>query len=197
MKTTMKLLGLAFMTLSLTLTSCGKDGDDGLDGAMGPAGAQGIAGQDGTNGTNGEDGEDGNANVKTIKIDASAWEGSFESVDVSEITQPVLDNDAILAYMLSQNSFYYAMPGTVDGGVYNTRPYYKVGKFYVNFNNLDGTNYSISAGDIVEVKLIIIESTESSTSSKSGKSNARSQLLNAGVDVNDYHAVMDYYGLNH
>jgi len=189
MKKTIKLLGLAFMTLSLTFTSCGKDGDDG---AMGPAGAQGIAGQDGTNG---EDGEDGNANVKTIKIDATAWDGNFESVDVSEITQPVLDNDAILAYMLSQNSFYYAMPGTVDGGAYNTRPYYKVGKFYVNFNNLDGTSYSITAGDIVEVKLIIIESTESSASSKSGKRDIHEELKSAGININDYRAVANYLGI--
>ncbi len=185
----MKLLGLAFMTLSLTLTSCGKDGDDGLDGA------QGIAGQDGTNGTNGEDGEDGNANVKTLKFDASMWTGSFMSIDIPEITQPVLDNDVILAYMLSQNTFYYAMPGTVDGGAYNTRPYYKVGKFYVNFNNLDGTSYSISAGDIVELKLIIIESTESSTSSKSGKRDIHEELKSAGIDRNDYRAVANYLGI--
>ncbi len=190
----MKLFGFALMALSLTLTSCGKDGDDGLDGAVGAQGIPGTDGQDGQDGQNGADGEDGNANVRTFTFDTSSWTGSFRTQDIPEITQSVLDNDVILSYMLSQNGFYYAMPGTVDGGLYNTRPYYRVGRFYVNFNNLDGTSHEIVAGDIANLKVIIIESSQT-ISGKSSAQDIKKELKSAGIDINDYNAVASYFGL--
>ena len=71
MKTTMKYLGLVIAIMTLTFTSCSKDGEIG---PMGPAGANGINGIDGVDGQDGQDGEDGNANVT-----ASDWFEPTES----------------------------------------------------------------------------------------------------------------------
>ncbi|HLV38000.1 hypothetical protein [Xanthomarina sp.] len=157
--------------------------EDGEDGATGPAGTDGV------------DGTDGNANVQTFVFDTSSQSGSIMSFPIAEITQDVLDNDVILSYN-SSNGFYYPMPGPGNAATYITRVYIKVGIFSFDINDWNGNYYSIAAGDIDEVKVVIIESS-STTSGRTaqGKQQIYNELNQAGVDINNYHAVCDYYGI--
>ncbi|MFD2551764.1 collagen-like protein [Bizionia sediminis] len=176
--------------------------EDGATGPQGPPGADGTNGTngaDGADGTNGADGADGNANVQTFIFDTSAESGSLIVLMVPEITQDVLDNDVILSYFKPANSsLYYPMPGGGYSARYITRPYYRVGQFYISFHNWDGTDYSLPVGDILEMKIILIESSSNKPGeANQGKQKIYNELRQAGVDINDYQAVSDYYGLAH
>jgi len=133
-----------------TTFSCSPE--DGADGAQG---IQGIPGQDGTNGI---DGIDGNANVQTLTFDASAMSGSSFDLVVPEITQSVMDNDVVLLY-LQIGSVSYLVPGPGANGNYVTRSFLREGELLIRFLNWDGTSFSVTAGGIDEIKIIIIEST--------------------------------------
>ena len=89
----------------------GVDGTNGIDGEDGAMGIQGTAGTDGVDGTNGIDGEDGNANVRTFTFDLSTFSGNEIALPFSELTQDVLDNDAILIYIQRNKGQYYPIPG--------------------------------------------------------------------------------------
>jgi len=176
-----------FVVMSLIIVlfvSCNAE-----DGAIGPAGPAG------TNGTDGTDGQDGNANVQTFTFDATAESGSQINLDIAEFTQSVIDNDVILWY-LKVGTLSYPIPGSGPNANYVVRTYAQVGTTRLNFHNWDGTGYSIDAGDIDMVKIIIIESTNT-TAKSSGKQNVFNELKTAGVDVNNYNEVMDYYGLDY
>lgn len=191
MKTTIKKIMYVFMAFILTFSvACSPE--DGAIGPQGPAGADGINGTDGTNGT------DGNANVQTFIFDTSTETGTFISLSVSAITQDVLDNDVILAYTRN-GSFYYNVPGAVNGASFIVRSYAQVGFYYLIFYDWSGASHSISAGNIDEVKLIIIESTSTTTarSTTSKRQVVINELAQAGIDINDYSAVCDYYGIAH
>tara|TARA_R110000744_G_scaffold109021_1_gene206242 strand:+ start:3561 stop:4253 length:693 start_codon:yes stop_codon:yes gene_type:complete len=97
MKTTMKLFTYVLIILSLTITSCVKDGEDGavgpagtqgetgsdgLDGVDGADGADGADGVDGSDGVDGIDGEDGNADVQLLEY------GS-ETITTGSVTYPM------------------------------------------------------------------------------------------------------------
>ena len=94
MKTTMKLFTYGLIILSLTITSCGKDGEDGAvgptgtqgetgsDGLDGVNGSDGVDGVDGTDGTDGADGADGNADVQVIEYES-------ETITTGKVTYPM------------------------------------------------------------------------------------------------------------
>jgi len=184
----------------------GMDGQDGAIGLTGPAGLNGTDGADGTNGsdgsdgsdgTDGTDGTDGNANVQTFIHDTSSFSGTEISLDIPQITQDVIDNDVIISYIFNGLN-YYQVPGGGPGAMYVTRSWFRVGYFYIPFHNWDGTPYTISAGTVDSVKVILVES----TSTTSGRTtNSKQQIYNdlnqAGVDITDYYAVCDYYGIDY
>ena len=184
MKTTMKFLTMITLALFIGITTTSCSGDDG------DTGPQGTAGNNGT---------DGNANVQTYTFDTSAVSGSHFSVSLSAITQDVIDNDVILTYIDPNNGFYYQTPGAGPGGSYVVRTYAEVGTIHFNFNNWDGSTYAIVAGDVVLVKVVIIESSSTTTGKMSStpKQQIYNELENEGIDINDYYAVMDYYGLDY
>ncbi|MCF6347131.1 MAG: hypothetical protein L3J20_02370 [Flavobacteriaceae bacterium] len=165
--------------------------EDGADGAQGPAG------QDGTNG---QDGEDGNANVQTFIFDISGVSGSSYTQSIPELTQDVIDNDVILGYV-NRGAFQYPLPAIKVQGIYDIRTLYRVGNYLMNFDlSSNGNNHNISAGDLEELKIIIIESSNTTagrSTSTSKKQNVFNELKAAGVDVNNYNEVMDYYGLDY
>lgn len=190
------------MAFALSFTSCSKDGNDGVNGEQGIQGIQGTAGQDGVDGTNGTDGKegedgtngtDGNANVQNIIIDVSQKSGATYILDIEKFTPTVLKNDAIL-YYLRKGNLYYPIPGVGPNSAYIARVYASEGKAFINFKELDGiSSYQTVAGEVDDIQIIIIES----SSSVAGKSSSYLAALSAaGVDANDYHAVMQYYGLN-
>ncbi len=177
MKTISKIMYFALLITGL-LTAC-----------KGPAGPPGKDGQDGMDGT------DGNANVQTYVFNTSTMSGSIFTFNLNAITQDVLDNDVILTYY-KQSGFYYAAPGPGYGGYYITRVYSTVGIHYLQFYNWNGTSYSISAGDITKVKIIIIESSNTTSSKEANRMKMLDELENAGVDIDNYYAVCEYLSID-
>lgn len=211
MKTTMKLLGIAFMTLSLTLTSCGKDGDDGDNGAMGLQGEQGIAGtngmdgedgagEDGTNGTNGTNGEDGNANVRAITFNLSAASGTSHTIATSELTAELVEDGVVLAY-LKAATWWYSIPnqeiltnGFSSIDVSSSFVPSGVNYSYRMIFRRDGSSATISTGDLDELRLVLIPAS-TSTSGKSSNNNILDALHDKGVDPTNYYQVMEHFNL--
>lgn len=94
MKTTLKLVSCLLTTVTLTLTSCTKDGADGPIGPIGPQGEQGIQGEQGPQGEQGEQGsqgpagEDGNAEVYYSNWIPADFTGSSDTVKFMNIKFP-------------------------------------------------------------------------------------------------------------
>ncbi len=187
-------LRYGIMAFVFVLASC-SDGEDGaigpqgIAGSEGATGSQGASGPQGIQGVQGIQGEQGNANARTFTFDASTESGISMNLAIPELTQAVLDTDAILWY-LNTNGFSYSIPGAVDAADYVTRVYALANMAFINFHNWDGTAYTISAGDIDEIKMIIIGSTATTTKTAM---TALEELTAAGVDINDYDAVVAYY----
>jgi len=193
MKNVMSKTMYVLMALIMVVTfSCSpEDGVDGIDGAQGQ---QGPAGQNGVNG------QDGNANVQTFIFDISGVSGTSHLQSISELTQDVIDNDVILGYV-NRNGFQYPLPAIKVQGTYNIRTLYKVGQYDIYFHlSSNGNSHSIAAGSLEELKIIIIESSVTkagNSSNTSKKQNIFNELKAAGVDVNNYNEVMNYYGLEY
>ena len=208
MKTTMKLLGMGLVLLALAFTSCSKDGEIGPMGPTGPQitqgeqGVQGSHGEDGSEGAvgqdgeDGEDGEDGNANVIT-----SAWipsefpeEESFTYflVDDARFTNELVSEAAILAYGMDTTGAVAPLPVSSNNQSYSYVVYPQFLQIGFFARSVDGTNEIF---DILSAfRYVIIPST---ISGKSNNPNILTQLKSAGVDTNDYYAVMDYFGLEY
>ncbi|PWI31042.1 hypothetical protein DI383_06290 [Flavobacteriaceae bacterium LYZ1037] len=183
MKTISKIKYVALAFLIAFSVSCSTE-----DGAVGPAGP---AGADGTDGT------DGNANVQTFTFDASGFTGSNNAVSIPEITQSVLDNDAILGYLTDDGAYWVSIPSPFDSYQFDfsVQVTTSLGYFELDYGNAAGNAYTVTAGELQDLKVIIIES----TSTTAGKLNSQNQVINelnqAGVNIKDYYAVCDYYGI--
>lgn len=212
MKTTAKLFTLLCMALAVSITSCTKegpvgpigpagvagiDGTNGINGTDGNDGTNGTNGTNGTDGTNGTNGEDGNANVLSLKYDITAASGTSYTLDAN-LSESIIDDGVVLAYVRVDQSWYQvpnqrvltngfslidiASEFTSNGNSYS---------FNLSFIR-DGAPITIAAGDLDELRLVLITPTL-----VSGKSSSRSeldQLHEAGVDVSDYYQMMEYYG---
>ncbi|PKV50001.1 hypothetical protein ATE84_2047 [Aquimarina sp. MAR_2010_214] len=176
----LKHLFLAFITLLALGCS------DGEDGAIGPQGEQGVAGSNGTNG------QDGNANVRSLTYDLSAVSGTFYDQSIPEFTQEVIDNDAILGYLkLNGSSRLYPIPNTnlTPLGI-DVRTFIELEKYSMDFYNRNAsTTFSVTAGQLDELRIVIIASTNRSGEQQ----DILSKLKTEGVDINDYYAVMKYF----
>ncbi len=179
----------------------GPVGPQGETGDTGPVGPQGPAGPAGADGTNGSDGADGNANVQTFIYDVSTRSGASINVSASVLTQDVLDNDLVLGYLKKNGGNYTPIPAPIYavalGDNYDIAVELHVGTYWMFFYTVGTENLkSISAGKLDELKLVIAEST-STTVGKSSKQSILSKMKSEGVDINDYYAVMDYFGLDY
>ncbi len=184
---TMKFLTYAVFILFLGLAISSCKGDDGADGIAGAAGASGL------------DGQDGNANVQTLTIDASGFAGSFDSVSIPELTQDVIDNDVILGYLSHNGSNWAPIPCPFDtfGFSFSVHVLLIDGSMVLDYGDAAGNNFSITAGDLHTLKVVIIESSGSkSMESDNAQEEIYAELKNAGVDINDYKDVCNYYGIN-
>jgi len=159
---------------------------DGEDGAPGTPGAEGPAGINGTN---------GNANVQAITFDATAFAGTFDEADIPQLTQDVLDNDAILTYLNSGTWFPVPCPADTFGFDHAVDVNLSVGTVTFDYSNGSGAAVSITAGDLVSGRVVIIESTSTTAGKTSSKQQVYNELNQAGVNINDYYAVCDYYGI--
>jgi len=182
--------------IMVTAFSCSPE--DGADGAQG---AQGPAGQDGTNG------EDGNANVQAYIFNNPAWgSASGMNIDMAGIlTDEVINNDAILTYVKhSSTGTIGVIPGSVWNGNYRDYAVFLKDSSDPNPENITIVSLEMNGSftpnanlwGIDWVKVVIIES--SNTTAKSlGKQGVFNELKAAGVDINNYNEVMDYYGLDY
>lgn len=197
---TIKFLSILILSifLSTTVTSC--KGDDGADGVDGVDGAQGPAGQD------------GNANVQTYVYNNPSWGvASGMNINMSGIlTDDVIQNDAVLAYVNHMTDFgneTYLIPGLVWNGDYREYAVILEDSSSSNPESLDIVSLETDGSftphanlwDARWVKIIIIESTNTTTTGRNIpiKQQVLNELKSAGIDVNNYEAVCNYYGIAH
>lgn len=192
MKKVVKILLLVVVSLFLTtaLNSCkGDDGVDGIDGVQGPAG------------------QDGNANVQTYVYNSPSW-GTASGMNIDMIgilTDDVIQNDAVLVY-INHGTVIGDKTAIIPGSVWDG--YYRDYAVFLNTETLnivsletDGSfTPNANLWNVNWVKVIIIASTNTTTTTGNGrvvntKQVVINELANAGIDINDYYAVCDYYGL--
>lgn len=209
---TIKLVSSTIIALFLAVSISSCSGDDGEDGSQGPAGTNGI------NGIDGQAGADGNANVETYIFNEPVWNetGSGMYLDMSTVlTDDIINNDVILGYVKSVgvNEVY-----PVSGDVWVGDSYKNyVMKAHVSTDTYAPLMLSVTSREVEGgftpnsdlrpmdwFKCIIIKSSSTTTNtgnSLAGKgSTKQQQILNNleknGVDVKDYNAVCNYYGIS-
>ncbi len=137
-------------------------------------------------GADGADGADGNANVTSVQINGVSFIDGETSYSVSELTQDILDNGVVISYFRDSGaSTWFALPLSLSG-------------FEVFIQSIQlGTitiraNYNASN---IDFRFVLIEASNKSAGlTKQGVFN---ELKAAGIDVNNYNEVMDYYGLDY
>jgi len=184
----------------------GQDGEDGealgVPGPQGEPGATGPAGEDGTNGT---DGEDGNANVI-----ASSWlvadfpdDYSFSAATVtisdSRITQDVLNNYTVLGYFSISDSYseVYAIPFTEPlFRSFTMEQRMAIGEYKITeMGNPD----TVGTLDPIDgfVRYVLIAPYELSLKTGDSNKHTINVMKENGVNLSNYHEVMDYLGMNY
>jgi len=177
---TMKFLTYTIFVLFLgfAISSCSSE-----DGTTGPAGADG---------TDGQDGQDGNANVQTYIFNNPTWSGVSMELVVPAITQEVLDNDQVLGYWLG-NDWWTSTNGPYLYGILSDTQF--LGHFAIVAHEFDGS-LDNTPPTLEKVKILIIKSSNTTSTNGNGKSSIYSELEMAGVDITNYYDVCDYYGLD-
>jgi len=177
--------------------------------------------EDGADGINGIDGVDSNVNVTTYFFNEPQWgSNGFMRLDMTNIlTTEVVTNDVILVYVRSNftnSERVFQIPGWVHGQYpdFQTQmitPYFTdsvggAGAFqnpesvYISSRTID--NVTVQTAKLIPlswIKVIIIESANTingiSNKDISPKDNILNELKISGINVNDYHAVCEYYGI--
>ncbi|WP_262912204.1 collagen-like protein [Algoriphagus sp. AGSA1] len=165
----------------------GPPGPSGSQGETGPQGPAGATGPQGPVGSQGPPGEDGNANVLLYEFGEQTFTNSLNLV--LAIERESVDKSLILIYYnpaSEAQTAWYQMPGMGPGGTYHTRYFiyqstvspsaYTLG---IRTVKADGSAY----GTEVTYRKIKVVFAEAST------------ILNGRVDLENYHAVMEYLGL--
>ena len=163
-------------TLLIFALSCSSE--DGEDGAIGPQGMQGPAGVDG------EDGEDGNANVVSVFVPDVAITVGRNTIMIPELTEDIFNNGFVIGYVTiaGNTNVWETIPVIVGGGdVALDITQIRVGEL-----DLDAT-----FNQTLDFRFILVAGT--SSTGKTSKAAVRDELKNAGVDINDYQAVIDYF----
>jgi len=211
---------LFILFLSIAFVACegpqGDPGPIGPQGDQGPQGIQGSQGEQGPAGTDGTDGADGNANVQTYIYQSPSWNNTGAALDIDMadvLTDDILENDVILSYVKhTGRNMVASIPGAVWIGFYRNYAVF-VGNsvssdpgiftFRIVSLEMDGSfTPNANLAPVDWVKIIIIESTNTTTSTGNGRIMSPQEaiydeLKKAGVDINNYHDVLEYYGLDY
>jgi hypothetical protein len=159
---------------TVALTSCspedGKDGVDGIDGE------QGIPGQD------------GNANVTSYLFeDLTFAVGDNGPYNVPAITEDILSNGVVLGYISVVNPTWFPLPYINDINQLSIN-YVEIGSVVIN-SNFNST--------IVDLRIVVIEGNPGNggkgNEGKISQQAIYDELKTAGVDINNYDAVVNYY----
>jgi hypothetical protein len=119
-------------------------------------------------------------------------------INLSALTTDVLDNDVILGYWKDSYNDWTGTNEYYWDGYF--RDFAHIGEFNIRAYNDDNSN-DTSPPSVAKVKIIIIESSNTTTTSGNGRmANPQqavyNELENAGVDINNYYEVCNYYGIN-
>ncbi len=177
----------------------------GFAACEGPEGPPGPAGEDGIDGVDGQDGEDGNANVIASDWITPAWSatnstyGYFRYPDTL-ITEDLINTGVLLSYAdwTGLGQYIYALPfsfesnGTVSlcYNFYSTSSEKSIMWWFSAENN-----YTPNSG--MKLRYVIIPASNSSDKALNPQQEILYDLDKAGVDVNDYYQVMNYFGLDY
>ncbi len=172
MKTNLKFIMIALFTVALTSCSPedGKDGVDGMDGE------QGIPGQD------------GNANVKTFLFENIPLEiGESDPFAIPAINQDILDYGVVLGYISDMDNIWFPLPYSFQGN--------ETSIFYMYEGALITTsNFALAA---IDYRFVVIEGNPGTggknSEGRTSKQAIYAELKTAGVDINNYDAVVNYY----
>ena len=193
MKTTISKLKYVFFLIVIAgFVSC--------KGEIGPPGADGIDGIDGT---------DGNANVQTYVYNNPEW-GIFNRLDIHMpdiLTDDVIQNDVILGYIkVSGIPYTSPIPGKFDDfATYEVMLFGGTDNLYrvLSYESNGSPTPNLDLYILDWVKIIIIDSANTTTYDGNGGKSLNPQqaiydeLEEAGVNINNYYEVMDYYGLDY
>jgi len=118
------------------------------------------------------------------------------TLDTAAVTQDIIDHGTVLAYCNLYDSW-YALPFSWEstGG---TEREYVFHTYSLNTIKLYAyqTTGVLDPSAITEYRFLLITD-NTVNKSESGEQNILKQLENAGVDINNYYQVMDYYGLKY
>ena len=166
---------------------------------------KGPAGEDGIDGIDGTDGQNGNANVTIISLakanvtwtagDYLGRTANTYSLTTTAVTQTILDHGTVLGFCYLSPDW-YALPfswmdnaGTLTQYIFHAYSLNTIKLFaYQTSGVLDPASISQYRFLLITDNTVMTKSTESSMS-------IIEKMTEAGVDVNDYHQVMNYFGL--
>lgn len=181
-----------------------------MNGCEGPAGEVGPAGSNGTNGTDGSDGSNGtngNANVTVIslkKADLTWTAGSYLGrtsnvfeLNASEVDQDIIDSGTVLGYLFI-SGFWMPMPFTWEKADGSERQYilfqYKLESIKLFSYRTSGV---LNPGSVLEYRFMLItDNTVTSGGRVSSDEGVLDRLNDAGVDINNYEEVCQYFGID-
>lgn len=178
-------------------------GEQGERGPRGPAGEDGQDGQDGERGPRGPAGEDGNANVTLYVLDgyefAYPTDRVIKCIDLNSEQEMI--ESAWLYYLVMADGRSFSVPG--EG---SNREEYGVFRIWNAGGCPNESAHRIYRGNdgfygtyaYANIHIIRIESSNVLDPSglSAGLRSFADSLIPADLDVSDYHAVMDYYGLD-
>jgi hypothetical protein len=181
-------------------------GEDGMDGDIGPQGTAGV------------NGIDGNANVRTFVFNEVEFSSESIVLDMTGVlTSEVVKRDVILVYLrvgnesLASRGRVFNLPSRVLGSFTDGIPTQFIDFWLDDFENgsperiivrtrsiEDTTLFPDERTPVDWIKVVIIESTI--TENLSGKSMSSTNkviddLKSAGVDINNYYSVCEYFGV--
>ena len=144
-----------------------------------------CSGEDGINGIDGVEGPaglDGNANVTSVLLENISFVAGDKDLSVTELTQDILDNGVVIGYLRnSGESTWFALPLSFGGF-----------ELFIQSIQLGSvTIRSNYVGNGTDFRFVLIEANKSANNSS-----VFTDLKEAGVDINNFNEVMDYYGLN-
>lgn len=173
-----------FLAVGLAAGAC--------EGPEGPQGERGPQGEQGPEGSPGEDGEDGNANVTLYVFDGYDFTGEdFTARFVNLNSEEEMRESAWLYYLvLFPNEIYYSIPGFGSfGGEYLVGRQWTGSSSRHVINCVDG-----GCGEYGEIHIVRIAAPNvvDNRSKQAG-----SLLIPQDLDVTDYFAVLDFYGISH
>lgn len=197
-------MNLAIMIAFLGVVSC--EGPEGPEGPAGPTGATGAAGPAGPAGAAGQN---GNANVTTISLPASeiTWAeeiyfgrtANIYSLTNDAINQDILDHGTILGYckIMELPDIWTPLPFMRESNDGLNRMYiqfdYTLNTItimaYQTTGIFDPTDYAI------EYRFMLITDNTITGAKGEGAEDLLARLKKAGVDLDDYNEVTEYFGL--